>query len=808
MKLSVHIKRLLMATSGLGIISAVMPTAVNAAPTVDQIIDEVIVTAQKREENVQQVPIAVSVYSSRGRDLTNVKGIEEIAAFTPGVTYSSLDRMSIRGIGRLTNSLGSDPGVATYNDGFYNASLTQAGKSQFFVARVEVLRGPQGTLYGRNSTGGAINVVSQRPSTTLESEMRATVGDYSSYKIEGSISAPITDGFRIRMAAQTDQREDGYIRNLSGPDRLTRDRRYAELQLEADLTENLNAWLKFSQARWGNENADGPVNTVLIDPYFTASLQPPGSLAPNAQYFAGLGNRQNPGVNDPFTVDYDSPASNRLDFDDVAVFHLSWNLGSTALKYVGGWSHFDFELVADIDGTSLTGGFSDPLLPAGRQSFPQYMARFGQNQKYYSNELNLASNTEAPLRWIVGLYQYHEDVRNPNALLAPNQVEFDSPVAIGFSPTTGVTVNPVAALGDRAFASSLAEVQADSYAAFAQLDYSLNEHWRTTLGLRYSQDRKQGAETGRALLWGAPALAAPQFGPLAPLIAAQLSAGNSIDVTQPDNSRQYDDRWSDASGRVGLQWLPNPNAMLYLDYSRGYKAGGFNLGLLASDAEVAPETVDAYELGAKLDFNKSLQLNTSLFYYLYNDAQLPITVFGPTLSSQFFNVPEVTSYGAEIESVWLPTSQLSVAASYSYLNATVTDSGGLSLLDPSTGMTEDVRGNTVPQAPRNKFAINGSYRFDFAPGSLTLSTTYTWQDDTTYAIYDNEQYAADSSGRADARLIWDSFGDRYSLILFGENLTDEVGANGATVGGIGTGAQRTLSLLQPRSYGVEVQVRF
>src|SRR5688572_32773915 len=98
MKLNVHIKRLLMATSGLGIISAVMPNAVNAAATVDQVIDEVIVTAQKREENVQQVPIAVSVYSSRGRDLTNVKGIEEIAAFTPGVTYSSLDRMSIRGI--------------------------------------------------------------------------------------------------------------------------------------------------------------------------------------------------------------------------------------------------------------------------------------------------------------------------------------------------------------------------------------------------------------------------------------------------------------------------------------------------------------------------------------------------------------------------------------------------------------------------------------------------------------------------------------------------------------------------------------
>jgi iron complex outermembrane receptor protein len=810
MNLRTHIKQLLMTTGSLGIAAMSLPAAVSAAPVADLVIDEVIVTAQKREENVQQVPIAVSVYSSRGRDVTNVKGIEEIAAFTPGVSYSSLDRMSIRGIGRLTNALGSDPGVATYNDGFYNSSLTQAGKSQFFVERVEVLRGPQGTLYGRNSTGGAVNVISKRPSTTLESEVRLTVGDYNSYKFEGGVSGPITERVRFRMSAQTERREEGYINNISGPDLLTKDRQYAELQLEADLTENLNAWIKYSQARWGRDNSDGAAANVLVDPYSTNSLLPPGFVHVNAGYFTtpNRGNVTNPGVNDPYTVDQNFQSSNKLDYDDVAVLHLTWNLGAAALKYIGGYSKFDFELIRDFDATSLTGGFTDPLLPVGRPAFPDQRSSFGQLEKYYSNELNLTSTGEGPLKWIVGLYQYHENNSNPISLSAPDQTEFNAPVRLGFSPLTGPTVTPVAPLGNGTFISSLGQIESDSYAGFAQLDYSFSEHWRGTLGLRYSQDRKQGFEMSRRLAWSAPPLLAPAFGPLAGLAAAQLNAGHALDISAAVNQRSFDETWNGGSGRVGVQWLPTQSTMYYFDYSRGYKAGGFNLGQLASDPKVEQETVDAFELGAKLDVNQQLQFNSSVFYYLYNDAQLPVTVLLPTMTSQFFNVPRVTSYGAEFESVWLPTSHLRLAGSYSYLHARVTDSGGLALFDPSTGGTEDVKGNSVPQAPENKLALNGSYRFDFSRGSFTLSGTYTWQDDTTYSIYGSDRYTGDAYGRADARLIWDSLSDRYSIILFGENLANELGANGAAAGSITTGAQRTLSLLQPRSYGLEVQMRF
>src|SRR5262245_35394574 len=143
------------------------------------ILEEIVVTAEKRSANLQDVPVAISAFTSETRDLLGISSIQELTDFTPGLSYSSTqDRMSLRGVGRLTNNYGSDPGIATYSDGFYTASNTEAGKRPIIVDRIEVLRGPQGTLYGRNSIGGALNVISKRPTDTLQGEVRATAGNY------------------------------------------------------------------------------------------------------------------------------------------------------------------------------------------------------------------------------------------------------------------------------------------------------------------------------------------------------------------------------------------------------------------------------------------------------------------------------------------------------------------------------------------------------------------------------------------------------------------------------------------------------
>src|ERR1044071_7390888 len=178
------------------------------------VLEEIIVTAQKRSQGLQEVPVAVSAYTSETRDLLGVNTIGDLTDFTPGLSYATtLDRMSLRGVGRLTNNYGSDPGIATYSDGFYTASDVEAGKRPIHTDGIEVLRGPQGTLYGRNSIGGALNIVSKRPHDTFEGEVRAVAGNYDTQIFDASLSGPITDWLRFRVGGSTGGQGVGFFRD-------------------------------------------------------------------------------------------------------------------------------------------------------------------------------------------------------------------------------------------------------------------------------------------------------------------------------------------------------------------------------------------------------------------------------------------------------------------------------------------------------------------------------------------------------------------------------------------------------------------
>src|SRR5439155_6584311 len=160
-------------------------------------IEELVVTAEKRSQSLQDVPIAISAYTSEKRDLLGINSVQDMTNFTPGLAYSSqLDRISLRGVGRLTNVQSADPGVATYSDGVYTSSTVEAGKTPIFTDRVEVLRGPQGTLYGRNSIGGAINVISKRPTDEPYGEVRATVANFGRTLFEAPVSGPVAPGLQ------------------------------------------------------------------------------------------------------------------------------------------------------------------------------------------------------------------------------------------------------------------------------------------------------------------------------------------------------------------------------------------------------------------------------------------------------------------------------------------------------------------------------------------------------------------------------------------------------------------------------------
>jgi len=178
-------------------------------------IEELVVTAEKREQNLQDVPIAISAFTDKQRDIVGIQSIQDMTNFTPGLQYStSTDRVSLRGLGRLTNVLSADAAVAIYIDGLYTTSTVFAGMPPLLVDRVEVLRGPQGTLYGRNSIGGAINVISKRPTEDWYAEARVGYANYEHSDVEFAVSGPtMIPGWKFRLAAQWEDQEEGWIKN-------------------------------------------------------------------------------------------------------------------------------------------------------------------------------------------------------------------------------------------------------------------------------------------------------------------------------------------------------------------------------------------------------------------------------------------------------------------------------------------------------------------------------------------------------------------------------------------------------------------
>lgn len=798
-------------------------------PSRSTVLEDVVITAERREDALQDVPVAVSAFTSATRDEIGITSIQDMANFTPGLSYStSLDRISLRGVGRLTNAIGSDPGVATYNDGFYTSSTVEASKSPMFVDRVEVLRGPQGTLYGRNSIGGAINVISKRPTPEFAGEVRLTTDDFDRRLYEGWISGPMGDraGFRASVQFGPDQ-GDGYFSNASGAGEEGKlDRMFVEGQFELRPTDDLTIWFKYSHAEWDDQSR----SANLVTPYATGgsfvpggpnSLVPSGGLVPNAAFGYAT---PNPGALDPRRYNTDTPRTQTLDDNHTFVLQAVYNLPGVDLKYIGGYQTYLYTDLSDLDYTSRT-SFSYPTIFGVATIFPTYVQEYIEDKTYYSNEINLVSTGDGPLQWIAGLYQYHEDFYQPVTWFAPNQLQLRTPLNI--SGPLPASPNPRGA-----FYAGTGELESDSYAVFGQIDYQLNDVWSLTVGLRYSKDEKTGLETYRLVNYDPSAIVPGCPGGCGPFTSAFDVTASATGAVAPGGvgtgavERVVSGEWSLLGGRLELGWKPDESTLGYLSYSRGGKSGGFNLGSWSPNPVVEEESVDAFEIGLKKDFGRTLRLNGAVFYYDYRNPQIPLPTFnGAVVTTNFINIDQAKSFGAELEATWAPSDNLVFLFSYAYLDATIEEAccyvdesdpraldAGAQPVGPLIAGRQQQRlnGNSMPSSPNNKLAVNGRYSWRFDAGELTGSVSYIWRDETFYSVFSTDRFKADSFDQVDARLTWADAKDRFTVIAFVRNALDEEGYDGvASSNGTGaTGFGRILSLTPPRTTGVELQVRF
>jgi iron complex outermembrane receptor protein len=870
--------------------------AVDAAVEDTGALTEIVVTAEKRSENLEIVPASISAFTSKTLDQQGIASVQDLTNYAPGLYYTTYDnRPYIRGIGRNTDNLAVESGVAVYVDGIYNGAnaSTILQNSTLFVDQIQVLRGPQNTLFGRNADGGTIDYVSKRPTSDFQGEIRTGYDNYHKAFVEGAISGPISDSLRYRLGANyTNQNGKGFYTNLNGVDEGgdvaqggNGTSYHIEGQLEGNVGSAFEWWTKLATSDYDvsyhTETLLGPLDTRE----FPAPLFPNGNFgtcalpggagglgcagSPDTIVSVNAGKNTiagNPSALGTGTFDSGFQSQSKQQNNWIFATHLTFHADGFDVKYLGGYQKFNYDLTAPwtnsqgvssgilgytlqgpaaptptcgffFGATNLAGCSQNLVVNSAHNNFT-----FNEFEQFFSNELNIASTGQGPFQWIGGLYQFHEKYTQPINVNNPDQAQMATPYSI--VAIAGGALVPAPANPSRSAYNEYTALAEDSYGVFGQIDWQASSQFKITTGVRYSYDKKSGDQSFRIMAFNfeGVGLGVNTFGantpafditPLATTCNGQSYRGTGGCFFNAAGAAQtsLDDHWDAVTGVAGVSWTPATDILAYAKYSRGYKAGGFNSGINAVDPETQKETVDAFEVGYKQTFGKTFQANVATFYYDYKNDQQPLGELDPTtnvINTIIVNIPVVHTYGAELETIWNPVTDLDIVMNYAYLHATISSTNGVCYQDAAdplalapgantsgcpAGGLQNLVGQKLPASPLNKVALNAIYTFHFNPGSLALSGTYIWRDQTYDSVFNRSYNLAPSYNLVNLRAIWTDASNHYNVIIYGNNVLNKIGQD-ASAGLAVTGPGPTqvidplVSYTPPRVYGVELRYRF
>ncbi|HEY8573225.1 TonB-dependent receptor [Phenylobacterium sp.] len=751
-------------------------------------IEELVVTAEKREQSLQDVPVAITAFTDERREVLGITSAQDLTNFTPGLAYNTgNDRLTMRGIGRLTNNRASEGGVAMYNDNFYTSSVYNANKSTIFVERTEVLRGPQGTLYGRNAIGGAINFISKRPTDEFEAEVRAGWQNYDYQQYEATVGGPLFWGMRGRFAGAWLDQAEGYYTNVGGgPSEGGRGTVWNyEFSLEGEITDKFDWYFKREQTKWdalgrgagGRQGVTwGARNTAMV-----TNINAPTSVFPSTTPGSSWAqfNNTSPVASSICDRCFESDTPNQINIDsETYILHANLHLEGWDVRYVTGRTWYNYRLQTDVDGTARStpytlrppcppgtplpgtatctvgapgglAGTSTQIVPtAGTTIFPALYNIYNEEPVWFSNEINLASTGDSPRHWLLGLFQFREESNyTPTDARVRDDARFETPLLAS-------TGGPTPANPNRTYAIADSDTRSESYAVFGQLDWDFGETFVLHAGLRYTWDEKTVVEGARLICFLGTSAACPavfsrttgrplDFTSLAVGTGTLRPNGTPFDPSQIVNpfvdpgtglrTRVLKNSWEGWGGTLGLDWKPDPDTLVYGKYSRGYKAGGFNSATttLSPLVTTTEEKVDAFEVGAKKTFFGNFQTNVSAFWYGYTDIQAVMSAFNEfTQNNQSFytNLPKATIKGFELETIWQPIDNLQVNFTYAYLDAKVDE--GCCFLDPEDPLAIQPGAQPVPTdpgfTPTNKVQdLAGQTLGASTPHRVALNVNYT-----------------------------------------------------------------------------------
>lgn len=723
-------------------------------------LGEIVVTAQKREQNLQDVGVSVSALPADQLAALGIVDAKDIARAVPGVVFDSTAaggvnaNLTVRGVSQSDFSSIQESPNSIYIDEVYLSSPNSAAFPLYDLERVEVLRGPQGTLFGRASSGGLASFITKRPGNQLEGYAEVGYSRFNSFYLEAAFGGPISDRIRFRLSGKTEH-GDGWFRNLNPGGKDTFEKKFYGIrgQLEADLSDALTARLSVSYDK-SPRHLEGTYKAVSF--YVDPATGDPAPLPANLDFYGTGPGNDFAGYRDP-NPDAQTGSFNNVGFLSNERFsptlNLQWDLGGATITSLTNYTKFKYAYVEDCDGG-----------PVNYCIFP-----LGQNLDQWSQELRV-NGAAGALTYTAGIYYLNikQDALQAFAFPALSGSDF------AFDDT-----NPV-------------RQRAESYAAFGQLEYEFTDKLKATFGLRYTRDKKTVDskvffnELGNGYSGGTGSTV---FSP--PLLVYDFSP-----ATVGDLATAKDGLWS---GKFQLDYKPNSDALIYASVSRGAKGPGFNTNVSGNltDAETpfGSESLWAYEVGAKFDLlDRHLRFNSSVFYYDYSDFQ----------GFAFNGLQGVVSnydghfYGGEVELVAKLGSGLTANFGAAYLKSKLRD-------------IPTARDGIIDQesilAPR--WTVNGAINKRFAIGAnnLNINWSFDFIDDRFASIDNNAATAVEGSFVHNIRISYNLESAGVELAAFVNNISD-VDRENFSYDLLSSTGSAIKSYAKPRWWGFSVRKTF
>jgi len=793
------------ALAGTGL-AALMPQPAIAqqAEHGSSILEEVVVTAQRREQSLQDVPITLNVVNADLLTDLQAESMRDLNGFVPGlVVYGdspTQPKYQIRGIETGDFGVGTDPSVGVYVDGVYAARSGASMLAFNDIERIEVLKGPQGTLFGRNSAAGAISIVTRKPTDELDARLLLRGAEYGKEYAEGMVNVPLAENLALRVNALWNH-SDGWVKDAAtGKNLWPQDNWATRAALRWDIAEGTQALLT-----WDHDSIDQKARPAFgLNPLGPQDQRAP--FPPDPSTF--LDPRKAPVYNDVIG----NKESRTL--DDVTLF-IDHAFGWADFRSTTAWRHFDTLNREDEDGTNKIALYFDT-------------ANIEHNQSWYQ-EFKFSGKTAA-LDWVGGLSYYWEDAKQTSDTHAFTDSIDTVLLNLGMAPTPdgtlfGFTSNvlaanniPITLLGLPWRETMYNEGKFASTALFGDVIWHVTDRTNLTAGLRYTHDNKDfswfnGPRQAPELDAAIAALEAGGFFNTFPIPPSAYNF-DVVFAFPPINGQQIEgvkvrssNAWNDLSPRFVIDYKVDPNVMAFGSVAKGYKAGGYNSVQPLSHFD--PENVWNVEGGVKSLFaDIGVIVNASAFYYVYSNKQeITLVQDAGNVGHYVVDSSDQKAYGVDLDSRWQPVNALTLSLSAEYIDSTFkkyTAPDGTNLTGQPTG------------EPYLSAALGASYVWTLASdGKIDLSGQFAYRGETRCNKDSQVQgnclvtprfTLGEATERVDVRLGWSSPRDRWGVAAFVTNLFDKqyvTAINNITAATFGT---PYASVSAPRMWGLEARV--